>query len=94
MSKKMKLRLPSLNVRSFITSIENPQDVKAGGIVSTETCVGGPSCPGPCITQTCYTWCDEVEPRCKKVFSQDYIETCPESCLCSQINCLSENVPC
>lgn len=94
MSKKMKLRLPNLNVQSFVTSIENPQNVKAGGIIIGETDLGGPSCPGPCITQTCHTWCEEKDPRCKLEFSEPHIETCPDSCLCTQINCLSVQVPC
>jgi hypothetical protein len=94
MSKKMKLRLEEIKVKSFVTDIDSPGKVRAGGTVGTigETC-DPPTCLPDCLPPTLPTWCNQA--GCETRFTVKPMETCyPEGCLHTVGGCLSENVPC
>lgn len=57
MSKKMKLRLEDIKVKSFVTTIGSPGKVRAGGTVVT--CDNGHTClPGCPLDSIEYTYCE------------------------------------
>lgn len=95
MSKKMKLRLKDIKVKSFVTDIHNPGKVRAGGTVGTwgETC-DPPTCLPECIPPSEPTWCGQ--PECETRQTVKPMATCyPEGCMETVAPCLtSPQIPC
>jgi hypothetical protein len=81
MTKKRKLKLDELKVKSFVTVVDSQYARARGGEEVTAYCTVGESCPGSCETcNTCPTNCPYTE-------CGGQCETLPTNCTCETCGC-------